>query len=176
MVFNYTSFYYFWCRNINRRRNSLVWNCCYSNFPQVGLEELPAVTREDSNFNDFKQDCFYLKFSFCTNTLLLFIQKISIFDFIFSSSVSFHIMMFNYTSYYFFGAETLIEEETVWFEIVAIQIFPKWVWKSYLLLQGKIRMSTISYKITSTSNSVSAPTLYSYSYKIFSFLILSSPF
>ena len=80
MVFNYTSFYYFWCRNITRSRNSLVWNCCYSNLPQVGLEALSALTREDSNVNNFKQDCFYLYFSFCTNTLLLFLQIILIFD------------------------------------------------------------------------------------------------
>ena len=100
MVYNYTSFYYFWCRNINRSRNSLVWNCCYSNLPQVCLEELSALTREDSNGNNFKQDCFYLYFSFCTKTLLLFIQNISIFDFIFSSLVSVHIMVYNYTCFY----------------------------------------------------------------------------
>ena len=141
----------------------------------MGLEELSALTREDSNGHNFKQDCFYLYFSFCTNTLLLLIQNISIFDFIFSSLVSAHIMVFNYTSfYYFWGAETWIDIETVWFEIVAIRIFIKWVWKSYLLLHGKIRMATISNKTASTSISFSAPTLYSYRYKIFQFLIFSS--
>ena len=82
------------------------------------------------------------------------------FGFIFSSLVSVHIMVFNYTSFYFFGgAEKKIEIETVWFEIVAIQIFPRRVWKSYLLLHGKIRMATISNKTASTSISVSAPNL-----------------
>ena len=107
MVFNYTSFYYFWCRNKNRSRNSLVWNCCYSDLPQVGLEGWSALTREDSNVNNFKQDCFFLLFNFCTNTLLLFIQNISIFDFIFSSLVSVHIMVFNYTSFYYFWCRSI---------------------------------------------------------------------
>ena len=107
MVFNYTSFYYFWCRNINRSRNSLVWNCCYSNFPQKCLEELSALTREDSNVNNFKQDCFYLYFSFCTNSSLLFIHNISIFNFIFSSLVSVHVMVFNYTSFYYFWCRNI---------------------------------------------------------------------
>ena len=136
----------------------------------MGLEELSALTREDSNGNNFKQDCFYRYFSFCTKTLLLFIQNISIMDFIFSFLVSFHIMVFNYTSFYFFwGAETLIEVETVWFEIVAIRIFPKWVWKSYLLLHGKIRMATFSNKTASTSISVSASNLTLIHTKYFNF-------
>ena len=116
MVFKYTSFDYFWCRNINRSRNSLVWNCCYSNPPHVGLEELSAITQKDSNVNHFKQDCFYLYFSFCTNTLLLFIQNISIFHFIFSSLVSVHIMVFNYTSFYYFWCRNITKSRNslVW--------------------------------------------------------------
>ena len=131
------------------------------------LFESSRVGWEDSNSNNFKQNCFYLYFCFYTNFLHLFLQNISFFYVIFCSFVSVSIMVYNCASgCIFLGCRNRNRSRSSFVWKCCYSNLPVWV--------GKIRIATISKKTASTSIFVSTPISYTYSYKIFHFFMLSS--
>ena len=110
--------YFLGCRNRNRRRNSFVRKCCYSNLPVwVGKIRIATISNQTAS------TCISVSTPSSDTYSYQILQFCNV---IFSSFVSVHIMVYNCASVFIFfgGAEIEIEEEIVLFENVAIRIFP----------------------------------------------------
>ena len=146
--------YFLGCRNRNRRRNSFVRKCCYSNLPVwVGKIRIATISNQTAS------TCI----SVSTPSSDTYSYKIfAIFNVIFSSFVSVDIMVYNCASVsIFLGCRNRNRRRNSFVRKCCYSNLPVWV--------GKIRIATISNQTASTCISVSTPSSDTYSYKIFQF-------